>query len=312
MTKWTAQNIPDQAGRTAIVTGANGGLGYIIAEELARNGAYVIMACRDESKGEQAAGRLRTKIPGAKVEVARLDLADLSSVQAFAGSAVKEYEAIDLLVNNAGVMATPPRQTADGYELQFGTNHLGHFALTGLLFSRLAAKAGSRIITLSSIAHRYGRINFKDLQHERSYSPNLVYGQSKLANLLFALELHRRIQQAGLHMRSIAAHPGIAATNLFQVGPQMSGSRSQTLFYGWITRYLAQSESMGALPALFAATSPDAQSGRFYGPDQLGIKGFPTEASASIAARNPDTARRLWEVSEQLTNVSYPFNQRNL
>ncbi|MNJ57665.1 short chain dehydrogenase [compost metagenome] len=163
---------------------------------------------------------------------------------------------------------------------------------------------------MSSIAHRYGRINFKDLQHKRSYSPNIVYGQSKLANLLFALELQRRIDQAGINMLSIAAHPGIAATNLFNVGPEMSGKRSQTLFNSWITRYLAQPENMGALPVLYAATSPDVAGGGFYGPDLLGIKGYPTEASASIAARNRDTANRLWTVSEQLTGITYPFSNK--
>ncbi|WP_055108298.1 oxidoreductase [Paenibacillus ihumii] len=307
MKKWTAEDIPDLAGRTAIVTGANGGLGYIITEELARNGAHVVMGCRDQNKGMQAADALRSKLQGASVEVVQLDLADLSSVRTFSSTVADKYDTLDLLINNAGVMATPPRKTADGFELQFGTNHLGHFALTGLLFPRLAAKAGSRVVTLSSIAHRYGRINFRDLQHERSYSPNLVYGQSKLANLMFALELQRRIQQAGLHMCSIAAHPGIAATNLFQVGPQMSGSRSQRLLYGWITRRLAQPGSMGALPVLYAATSPEAQGGQFYGPDRFGIKGYPAVASASIAARNVDVARRLWEISERLTGISYPL-----
>ncbi|WP_019637966.1 oxidoreductase [Paenibacillus fonticola] len=306
-TKWTSNDIPALTGRTAIVTGANAGLGYQISEQLARNGAHVIMACRDERKGEIAIRQLYDKLGGVKTELVPLDLADLSSIHKFASLVSERHSAIDLLVNNAGVMATPPRKTADGFELQIGTNHLGHFALTGLLLPQLAAAGPARIVTLSSIAHRIGRINFKDLQHERSYNAELVYGQSKLANLLFAFELQRRIDEAGLNMLSVAAHPGIAATNLFNVGPQMSGSRMQTLLYGWITRYIAQPEQMGALPALYAATSPDVKAGRYYGPDRFGIKGFPGEASASIAARNRDNAQRLWNISEQLTKVIYPF-----
>jgi len=245
-------------------------------------------------------------VPDAAVEVAPLDLADLASVRAFAAA---RDEPVDLLVNNAGVMAPPRRETADGFELQFGTNHLGHFALTGLLLDRLLAGADPRVVTVSSGAHRMGKIRFDDLQWERGYSRWPAYGQSKLANLLFTLELQRRAQGA---LTAVAAHPGYAATNLQTAGASLGGLQgavtaavSQVL-----NRVVAQSDAMGALPVLFAATT-DLPGGSYAGPDGRGeMRGHPTLVGMSAAASDEDTARRLWEISEQLTGVTYAFPAR--
>ena len=220
---WTAADIPDQTGQTAVVTGANSGIGLIAARELARAGATVVMACRDQGKGEDAIAELRKEVPGAEPQLRRLDLASLASVREFATAVSGQHGSIDLLVNNAGVMATPRRETADGFELQLGTNHLGHFALTGLLLQRLNAGPEPRVVTVTSTAHRTGRINFDDLQGEKRYFRWAAYGQSKLANLLFAYELQRRAEAAGLELRSIAAHPGYSATNLQSAGPGLGG-----------------------------------------------------------------------------------------
>ena len=265
---WTAGDMPDLAGVRAVVTGANSGLGFHTTLELARHGASVVLAVRDEARGADAVERVLRQVPGARLEVRDLDLADLSSVRAF-GAATEGP--VDLLVNNAGVMAVPHRRTADGFELQFGTNHLGHFALTGLLLPAL--RAGSllggpaRVVTLSSMIHRRGRLDRDDLMGERSYSKWAAYGQSKLANLLFMRELQRRADAAGVPLLSLGAHPGYAATNLQLAGPRMRGSRAREVFSRLGNMIVAQPAARGAWPTLRAATDPGARGGDYYGPD---------------------------------------------
>jgi NAD(P)-dependent dehydrogenase (short-subunit alcohol dehydrogenase family) len=303
-TRWTSRDIPDQQGRTAIVTGANSGLGQIVARELARAGAEVVIAIRDTGKAQAAEAAIRSLAPSARLEVARLDLADLSSVRAFSERFLANHDRLDLLVNNAGLMAAPYRRTADGFELQFGTNHLGHFALTGLLLPALRDRVGARVVTVSSGAHWTGRISFDDLQGERRYSRWGAYSQSKLANLLFALELDRRLRSAGRPLISVAAHPGYAATNLQLSAPPLY----ERLAMRVANRLVAQSAEMGALPILYAAVAPDLAAGSYVGPDGRGERrGYPTLVKPSQDAQDAPTARRLWEVSENLTGVPYAF-----
>jgi len=292
--KWTAAEIPDLGGRAAVVTGANSGIGSVAARELARAGATVVCACRDTAKGRGA-------FPAGDVEVRELDLADLESVRAFARS----FEGrLDLLVNNAGVMAPPRRLTADGFESQFGTNHLGHFALTGLLLGALLAAPEPRVVTVSSGAHRIGWMRFDDLQGERRYNNWLAYGQSKLANLLFCFELQRRAAAAGTGLRSMAAHPGYARTNLQFAGPPWY----EQLVMRLTNPLLGQSAELGALPTLYAAVYPDLPGGSFIGPDGfMEQRGHPHVVTAASKAYDEDVARRLWEVSEELTGVRYAF-----
>jgi NAD(P)-dependent dehydrogenase (short-subunit alcohol dehydrogenase family) len=300
--KWTAADIPDQTGKTAVVTGANSGLGAAITRELARAGATVIMTARNPEKGEQALAEVREHVPDASLELRELDLADLASVRAFAS---QHQGPLDLLINNAGVMAPPRRETKDGFESQFGTNHLGHFALTGLLLPRLLEAAEPRVVTQSSGAHHIGRLNFDDLQGERRYINWLAYGQSKLANLEFAFELQRRATAAGTPLRSMAAHPGYAATNLQTAGPARFIERA----FGAIGNVvIAQSADMGALPALYAATVPDLPGGTFVGPDGfMEQRGHPKVVTGAGRAYDEQDWRRLWEVSEELTGVRYDF-----
>ena len=301
--KWTAANIPDQHGRVAIVTGANSGIGFFAARELARAGARVVLAVRNAEKGADAAGQIKAAVPNAEIEVGSLDLSSLPSVRGFAEWFAREHENLDLLINNAGVMAAFPRQvTADGFELQFGTNHLGHFALTGLLLDRMAGRDDARIVTVSSGAHRMGRINFDDLQGERSYGRWRAYGQSKLSNLLFAFELDRRLREAGSTVRSLAAHPGYAATNLqFAAAPRLD---RMVMAVG--NRIMAQSAEMGALPLLYAATYPGLEGGTYVGPDSFfEQRGNPRPVAASAAARDEETACKLWAASEELTGVQF-------
>jgi NAD(P)-dependent dehydrogenase (short-subunit alcohol dehydrogenase family) len=301
--KWTAADIPDQSDRLAVVTGANSGLGLVTARELARAGARVVMASRDTDKAHGAASQIRNDVPQAQLDVAWLDLADLESVRAFAAKLPVNGGPLHLLINNAGVMAPPRRLTKDGFESQLGTNHLGHYALTGLLLPRLLADPDARVVTVSSPGHRIGTIRFNDLQWERHYNNWRAYGQSKLANLLFCFELQRRATAAGATLRSLAAHPGYAATNLQFAGP----SRFYERAIGAVgNKTIAQSAAMGALPTLYAATSPQLPGGSFVGPGGLGeIRGYPRVVSAAARAYDEDVARRLWEVSEQLTGVHY-------
>ena len=303
--RFTAADIPAMPGRRTVVTGANSGIGLVAARELARAGAHVVLACRDLAKGEAAREAIAPVLTG-EVSVARLDLADLDSVRAFAGA---RTEPLDLLVNNAGVMALPHRTTVDGFELQLGTNHLGHFALTGLLLPRLLAGTSPRVVTLASIAHRIGKVDFDDLQSERRYRKWRAYGQSKLANLLFAFELQRRADQRSAPLRSVAAHPGYAATNLQLAGPRMEGRSIGERARGLANMVFAQSDEQGALPTLYAASAPDLPGGAFVGPDGFGeLRGHPKLVSASADAMDVETARRLWRVSEELTGVSFELD----
>jgi NAD(P)-dependent dehydrogenase (short-subunit alcohol dehydrogenase family) len=283
-----------------VVSGANSGLGLITARELARKGARTVLACRNLAKGEEAKRAILLRAPKAQLDLAELDLAGLDSVRAFAEWLRSQHQGIDLLVNNAGVMAPPRRRTADGFELQFGTNHLGHFALTGLVIDLLEGREDARVVTLSSGAHRIGRIAFDNLRGDRRYFRWRAYGQSKLANLLFALELDRRLRAAGSTIKSVAAHPGYAATNLQHTGP----TRLDELLMIVPNKVIAQSDEMGALPTLYAATEPGLDGGTYVGPDGMAEqRGHPTEVSPNAAARDESVARRLWEVSEQMTGV---------
>jgi NAD(P)-dependent dehydrogenase (short-subunit alcohol dehydrogenase family) len=298
--KWDAARIPDQTGRVAVVTGANSGLGLVTARELARAGAEVVLACRNLDKGRAALAEVERAATGAGPELGELDLASLDSVRSFAGRFRAWHDGLDLLVNNAGVMAPPRRRTADGFELQFGTNHLGHFALTGLLLPALEGREDARVVTLSSNAHKFGRIAFDNLSGDRRYFRWRAYGQSKLANLLFALELDRRLRAAGSTVRSLAAHPGYSATNLQSAAAPLVDRLVMQLS----NAVVAQSDEMGALPTLYAATEPGIEGGTYVGPDGPGEhRGHPKVVKPSSAARDVGTARRLWQVSEELTGV---------
>jgi NAD(P)-dependent dehydrogenase (short-subunit alcohol dehydrogenase family) len=303
--RWSSEQIPDQQGRTAIVTGANSGLGLVTARELARHGASVILACRDLTKGAEAQRTIEAAAaPGARVELSQLDLGDLASIASFAERfrARVEHSTLDLLINNAGVMAPPRRETSDGFELQLGTNHLGHFALTGRLLELMQGLKDARVVTLSSNAHKMGRIDFEDLQHERRYRRWDAYGQSKLANLLFALELDRRLRASGSAVKSLAAHPGYAATNLqYAAAPILD-----RLVMRVTNVVMAQSAEDGALPILYAATSPGLDGGTYIGPDGPGeFRGRPHLSTPTRAARDEQLAERVWELSEELTGVSF-------
>jgi NAD(P)-dependent dehydrogenase (short-subunit alcohol dehydrogenase family) len=303
--RWTAADVPDQHGRVAVVTGANSGLGLATARELAGAGARVVLACRSAEKGERAAAQIASAVPGADVSVATLDLADLDSVRAFAAGAPEQ---LDLLINNAGVMAAPRRLTKDGFESQFATNHLGPFALTGLLLGRLLAAPTPRVVTVSSTMHRGGKIEFDDLQGERKYSRWGAYSQSKLANLMFCFELQRRAVEAGSDLLSLAAHPGYAATNLQAAGTDRFYER---WFMSIGNKLFAQSADMGALPALYAATVPDLPGGTYVGPGgRSEQRGYPKVVSAAGKAYDEQAWRRLWEVSESLTGVHYEFDAK--
>ena len=298
--KWSAQDIPDQQGKLAIVTGANSGLGLITARELVRRGAEVIVAARTVQRGEQAAETIATATAKARPAVRELDLASLDSIHRFAEGF--SGERVDLLINNAGVMMTPRRTTSDGFELQLGTNHLGHFALTGLLLDAVQRAPAGRIVTVSSLEHKGGRLNFDDLQMERDYDPRGSYQRTKLANAVFAIELDRRLRAAHSTAISVFAHPGYAATNLQSSGP--TGLMKSVLAVG--NRLLAQSAEQGALPSLYAATAPRVTGGEYFGPDGFAeLRGAPKVVKAIPRAYDAETAERLWQVSEELTGVHY-------
>jgi len=306
--RWTANDIPDQDGRTAIVTGANAGLGYQTALQLARKGGHVLLAARDRRRGAAALDRLRADVPDSRAELVELDLADLESVRRCAVAFLARGDGLDLLVNNAGVMALPSRQTtAQGYERQFGTNHLGHFALTGHLLPALKRRPDSRVITVSSNNHKLAKaVEFNDLQGERRYSAWGAYAQSKLANAMFVLELDRRLRAAGLDVLSVGAHPGYASTNLQFSGPRSGGASFAALGLGLVTRLLAQPARQGALPILYAVTAPDVRGGQYFGPSGPGeARGHPKLVAFSAAAHDAAAGARLWAVSEQLTGVSF-------
>jgi NAD(P)-dependent dehydrogenase (short-subunit alcohol dehydrogenase family) len=306
--EWVRENIPSLKGKTAIVTGANSGLGLQTTRLLAGVGAHVVMAVRDMTKGHRAAEELRERIAASRISVMLLDLSDLASIGRFADGFRSEHGHLDILINNAGVMAIPHRHTVDGFEMQFGTNHLGHFALTGLLLPLLLHTSEGRIVTVSSGIHVIGRINFDDLQSEQHYSDFRVYAQSKLANLLFTYELQRRLEGADCRARAVAVHPGYASTNLQSVGPQMAQSKLRTSLMSLSNRVLAQTAEMGALPTVFAAASPQAEGGGYYGPGGLlGQRGLPKKVASSPASHDRAVATRLWEVSQELTGVTYAF-----
>ena len=299
---WTASDIPDQTNRRAIVTGANSGIGFHTALELARHGATVVLASRDPRKAAEAAARIQKEIPSARLERSTLDLASLASIQAFATT--QTGIPIDLLIHNAGVMAPPQRkETQDGFEIQFGTNVLGHFALTALLLPQLTPAA--RVVTLTSIAHKSGKLDFADLQSRTRYNPMRAYQQSKLADLMFAFELQRRLTLAGSTIKSIAAHPGIANTNLFHSPDHNPLATAARHFMGWIFDRFLNSQASGALPTLYAATAPEAEAGGFYGPQGLQEMRGGDVGPAKVApqARDLAAAAHLWIVCEQLTGL---------
>lgn len=304
MAPWTADQIGRMDGKRILVTGGGSGIGFEAASVLASKGAEVILAVRNEEKGTRAANQMQVSDPNAKVSVMFLDLGDLSSVKQFAEQFLNRYERLDVLINNAGVMIPPYRKTKDGFELQFGTNHLGHYALTGRLLPALLAAPGSRVVTVSSIASRGGAIRFDNLDGGKGYSAFQFYQQSKLANLLFAVELQRRLQRNGAETISVCCHPGISQTNLLSRG---SGKEA-----GWFMKLamglVSQPAAMGALPTMYAAANPDLRGGEFIGPEGKGNrKGYPTVTGEEKKLFSAPVAERLWEVSEQLTGVTYPL-----
>jgi NAD(P)-dependent dehydrogenase (short-subunit alcohol dehydrogenase family) len=325
---WTPAALPGLAGRVALVTGATSGLGFCTALELARAGAHVVLACRDPLKGDEALGQVRVLPAGAagarpaggaagpgrarpgSAQLYLLDLADLASIRGAADRFLREHGRLDLLVNNAGVMAVPQARTADGFELQFGTNHLGHVALTGHLLPALlragTPAAPARVVTVTSMIHRWGRVRRDDLMGQVRYRPWQAYAQSKLANLLFALELERRARAAGAPLASLAAHPGYAATNLFRAGPQSSHRTRVAGLSAAVAHWAGQSAEQGAWPMLRAATDPAVRGGEYYGPGRLGgLRGLPVRAVPSRRARHPDDAAWLWERSLALTGTRF-------
>ncbi len=303
---WSVADMGDQRGKVAVVTGANSGLGLETVAGLAGAGAQVVMACRDPKRAEAAVAEVRSRVPGADLVVMRLDLASLNQVKEFASEVSAKFPRLDLLINNAGVMALPHRRTEDGFEMQFGVNHLGHFALTASLMDLLRKAKAPRVVTVSSSMHRRGWMKWDDLQGERRYSKWFAYGQSKLANLLFTYELDRRFKARGEAVLAAAAHPGYAATNLQTAGPLMEGNR----FTEWVrllgNRLLAQSAAGGALPTLYAATSPEVRGGDYFGPKGiLQWFGPPVRVGSNAASRRKEDAVRLWEVSKELTGVDF-------
>ncbi|MEU5139716.1 oxidoreductase [Streptomyces sp. NPDC021139] len=302
--RWSAERIGDQSTRVFVVTGAGSGLGLATVRALAGRGGHVILAVRDEQKGRRAVEAVSAGQPGARLEVRRLDLADLDSVRAFAREVRAQHPRLDVLVNNAGIMAPPRRLSPQGHESQFACNHLGHFALTGLLLDLLAEGKDPRVVTVTSTNHRQGRLFLDDLTGERHYSPMAFYNQSKFANAVFGQELHRRLAEAGSPVRSVLAHPGYSATRL-QTSAPVGMVR---LLFGRVLRPLAQSAERGALPQLCAATDPGVRSGEFIGPDGPGeLRGGPKRVRLSPAAADAATGRRLWELSQRLTGVGFPL-----
>lgn len=297
--------IQDLTGKRIIITGANSGIGLETAKVLAQKGAEVIVAVRNIQKGTQAIGNIKREHPFAKLTVMGLNLADLTSVRDFTQNFSKRYDSLDLLINNAGVMIPPYQKTKDGFELQFGTNHLGHFALTGLLLPILKKTPNSRVVTLSSLAHKGATIFFDNMDGSKGYKAMKFYGQSKLANLLFAKELDQRLKQSGITIISLSSHPGISSTNLFKFGK----GDTPPWYLRAMMRVILQSASMGALPTLFAATDKKLKGGEYIGPDGRGNRrGNPAIETPAPGVYHQETMKKLWEVSERLTGVSYDFS----
>lgn len=300
---WTAKDIPNQEERIAVITGSSSGIGYETAKELARHKATVILACRNLEKAEQARSHILTDIPDAKVEFIQLDLASLKSIRQAANEIRSKFKKIDLLVNNAGVMWPDYNLTEDNFELQFGINHLGHFALTGLLLDQMLHVPGSRIVSVSSIDHRQGTINFDDLQSRKKYDRYASYSQSKLANLMFSYELQRQLSSIGAETIAVSAHPGISKSNLLRHANLWYNIVKQT-----IGQFIMQSSFMGALPTLRAATDPNVKGGEFYGPSGWNeYNGYPKRVESNELSHNVNMQRKLWEVSEKLTGIKYNF-----
>lgn len=296
MKKWTLDQMPDQTGRVAIVTGANTGIGFETAAALAAKNTVVVLACRNKGKAKDAMERIRERTPSADLDFIELDLASLASVERFAASYRGGHDRLDLLINNAGVMIPPLGHTEDGFELQFGCNHLGHFALTGRIMDLLEATEGARVVNVSSMAHGYGTMDFDNLNAERSYDKMPAYGQSKLANLLFTFELQRRLVSAASKVLATAAHPGWTGTDL----------QRHSSMIGFLNHVFAQSPPMGALPTLRAATDPQTQGGDYYGPKGFyEMRGYPKKVDTTATAKNEEDASRLWKVSEELTGVAF-------
>ncbi|WP_311794875.1 oxidoreductase [Alicyclobacillus acidiphilus] len=302
--RWTEAEIPSLAGKVMVVTGANSGIGYEAARMLAEKQATVVLAVRDTAKGQQAKARILECFPQADVDVMLLDLARLASVRDFSQAFAEKYRSLDVLINNAGVMAPTYRTTGDGFELQFGTNHLGHFALTGCLLPFLLRTSGARVVTVSSLAHRSGHIHFDNLDGKRGYRRWAFYAQSKLANLLFAYELQRRLSRLGADVKSVACHPGFASTSLMNNGIFASANPLVRLLTNGINSLFAQSSYMGALPTVYAATNPSLSGGEFIGP-RGGMRGYPGIVSSVARSHDLALAAHLWEVSEQLTGVHF-------
>ena len=304
---WTSNQIPDLHGKVAIVTGANSGLGYFTTQELARRGAVIVMACRNQQKAKAAMILIHKEVPKARLHFIKLDLASLKSIKSFAKEFKQAFEQLDILCNNAGIMAIPYSKTADGFEMQFGTNHLGHFALTALLIDVLMKTPKSRIVNVSSIAHHFGKMNFEDLNSEKSYAKWAAYGQSKLANILFTLELQKRLTEVGSKTLCIASHPGYASTNLQSVGPKMENSKIGEKFNAWANKMFAQSAEMGALPTLYAATHSPILGGNLYGPNKFwNSRGYPVLNQIAKQGRKPADGKQLWKMSEEMTKIKFP------
>lgn len=305
---WTANDIPNQSGRVAIVTGANSGLGYESSRELARKGATVIMACRNPHKAESAKAQILAEIPNAQLHLMSLDLGRLASVHAFVEAFRREYDRLDILLNNAGVMAIPQAITEDGFEMQMAVNYFGHFVLTARLFDLIVNRPNSRIVMLSSVAQYGASIQFDDLNWTNTYTRWGVYGQTKLAMTVFANELDRRLKLAKIeNTRALSAHPGFSTTNLQGTSSDASGSKVEDFLFKYFIPYVGQSQEMGALPQLYAATSPDAQGGKFYGP-RWWAKGYPIEAPQDRAAQRVEDWAKLWERTEELTQTSFTIS----
>lgn len=310
MAPWTSANLPDLTGRLAIVTGSNSGLGFETAQQLAQHGANVTLAVRDTAKGSQAAALMQKNFAGIDVNVGQLDVSDLESVREFSQHWSREHpQGLDLLINNAGIMATPQRKSAQGFEMQLATNHLGHFALTGLLFPALVAVPNSRVVTVSSLAHRMAKgFNFDDPMGAKKYRAWGAYGQSKLANLLFTTEFSRRLELGDYSVGAVAAHPGFSATNLQGAASKMRGNSLEFRMTQLMNTVIAQGADMGALPILFAATAPGLPNDSYVGPaDKWQTRGYPTLVDRNDSAKDALSARRLWDWSEEITGVSYPF-----
>lgn len=306
-TRWTQEEMPSLHGKVAVVTGANSGLGFECSKALAAKGATVVMTARNLQKGENARQALLQEQPAAAVDLMGLDLGDLSSVRSFALAFKQKYEFLDILLNNAGVMAIPRQETPDGFEMQIGVNHLGHFALTGLLLDLIVKRPKARIHTVSSSAHYMGAIHFEDLMGRKKYSRWAAYGQSKLANVFFTFELQKRLRAARRDTLANVSHPGLVIGNLQTNSVQQSEARLEALLYRVLQPLLAQDIRMGVLPILYGATAPEAKGGVFYGPHKFNLRGYPAEQKTNNAASDDAALRRFWELSEQLTGVKFNF-----